>query len=138
MSGANLPEGLDVIEPEPVRVPVGDGVVELRPLTVGKLPAFARALRPMAGAFERFDLEALDARGVLDLLVDHGEQILEAVSIATGIARARVDACDHVQLVGLIAGVIKVNADFFGRSLRPLLAQARAVEAGDGRTPSRH
>jgi hypothetical protein len=138
MNGANLPEGLDVIEPEPVKVPFGAGFVALSPLTVGRLPAFARALRPMAGALERLDLEALDARGVLDLLADHGEHLLDAVSIATGIERSEIDRCDHVAIVGLIAGVIKVNADFFGRSLRPLLAQARGLGAGDGQTPSRH
>lgn len=136
--GAELPDELDVIEPAAVETAFGGRAVALRPLTVGQLPAFARALRPMMGVLQRLDLDALDAAAVIDLLADHGEHLLQALSVATGISRAELDRADPASVIGLVAPVIKVNADFFGRSLRQVRPQALAEVPGHGPTPSRH
>lgn len=134
MSGHDLPDGLDVIEPAPTVVKFNGREVRLFPLTVGKLPAFARAIRPFADKIQA--IESFGPADVLDLIAEHGENLLEAVSIASGIKRDEIDDADPATLLSLIAPIIKVNADFFARRLVPAILSARAAIPGAGQTPS--
>jgi hypothetical protein len=121
------------IAPEPAVVLFKGRDVTILPLSVGKLPAFARAVRPFADRLNSFD--KLDADAILGLIADHGEKVLEAVSIASGVTRKEIDEADPVELIALASKAIKVNADFFGRRLAQM-APAMAGLFGVGRTPS--
>jgi hypothetical protein len=134
VSGHDLGDEYAALDPAPTLVRWNGRDVRLVPLTVGKLPAFARAIRPFADRIEK--IESFGAAEVLDLIADHGENLLEAVSIATGIKRGEIDDADPAALLSLIAPVIKVNADFFGRSLVPAMLSARAAMPGGGQTRS--
>ena len=148
-----MADDFDVIESAPVAVAVGGGF-EVQPITIERLPAFARALRPALPMVAEIaalseDVDAMTAAdSLLELVSEHGEALAEAVAIAVapnkaGIAamRARVAALNPADFVLLALPVVKVNADFFARRLLPALLQARqgakaAVTPGDGPTPS--
>lgn len=119
-------EGLDILEPAPTEVPWRGRTLRVTPLTVGQLPAFARAIRPASGAAEAFldGRQSLTMAGALDLIAEHGEALILAVSIASGVAREELESSTPDQLIGLAAAVIRVNADFFGRRLTPALRAA--------------
>jgi hypothetical protein len=109
--------------------------IEITPLKVGQLPKFARAIRGI-------DLGKLTAvetgeMGVLmDLVADHGEQIIEATSIATGLSVGAIEKADVDELIVLALTVIRINADFFARRLTPAMrtAAGQAATLGDGQT----
>lgn len=127
---------LSVIDPEPTVVEFRGKKVSIRPLRVGQLPQFARAVAPMAGALTA----AMDNFGpgqFLDLLAAHGDRLIEAVAIGSGVSRTEIEASDPAELLALAMPIVKVNADFFGRRLIPALAAMRQPEpSGDGLTPS--
>jgi hypothetical protein len=112
--------------------------LRLEPVKVGKFPAFARALRPILGI--------LTSAGPVDfaaVIGDHGDSVIEAVSIATGIPRAELDTANLDEFMVLVADVIEVNRDFFTRRLAgqvtALASQATAATTslGRGSTPSK-
>lgn len=147
---SNTSEEFAVIEPASDEMTVAGRLLKLRPVTVTKLPAFARAVRPvlapLGALLER--VQELQASGGqinglelgLDLVADHGEQLIEIIRVATGLNAAELDTVDPVEFVELTVKVVRVNADFFARRLQPILAQAltkaSASNPGDGQTPS--
>lgn len=127
--------GLDVIEPAMV-----DGV---KPLTVGQLAPFARAIRPAAGAIERMFADGeFTFESLLGLIDEHGESIVSAVAIATQTPVAALNAGHPDQLIELALAVLKVNKDFLMRRLTPAMRAAIAnmtpepMSPGDGQTQS--
>jgi len=128
----------DVIEPPASAATFGGRQLTVAPLKVGQLPAFARAIKPISGAVEAIATgrAALTLPAMLDMIADHGEAIIDAVSIASGVPVAELAEATPDQLIELAAVCMEVNADFFARRLTPALrAAGRAVPSGAGPTP---
>lgn len=129
-------DGLDVIESAEREVIFAGERIKVKPLTIGQLPKFARAIKGLGGALT-FDPKALSPALLLDLIADHGDPIIDACVVASGLDRARIEAAGPQDLVALIAVILSVNSDFFARSLNPLLVQVRAsLASGAGQTAS--
>jgi len=107
------------------------------PLTVGQIPRFARALKPLAGVDLLGSLSAADAGTILALVADHGESLIEAVAVATGVPKAEIEAASADELIGIAMIVVGVNGDFFSRRLAPAISKAlQLARSGAGRMPS--
>lgn len=120
-----MSDELDIIDPQPESLTIDGEEMELRPLTVGRLPAFTRAIRPMMPFFQDGEFD------VVDLLADHGEDLIAAVAIASGRPSPWIEALDPINFVELATAAIQVNMDFFNRRLVPAIqAKASALSAG--------
>lgn len=127
---------LEQLIPQAVEITLAGEAVAIKPLKVGQMPAFLRAITPV--------MQQLGGDGIdwLSLFGEHGDELLTAVSIAIGKPRAWVDALDADEAILLVAKVIEVNADFFTRTVMPrldgLIAQTSAAVAVTtaGSTPS--
>ena len=131
-------DDLGIIDPPSITVMFKGRPREIRPLTVGQLPAMMRALR---------DVEmpsTLDAHGLASqlpaLIADNGEAIIQAAVIASGEARAGVESAALDEFVTLVAAIIEINSDFFVRTLLPVmtLQVERLRLRSAGATPSSH
>ena len=125
---------LDALVPQAVELVIDGEPLAIRPLKVGQLPAFLRAITPV--------MQYLGGDGIdwLALFGERGDDLLTAVSIAIGKPRGWVDALDADEAILVAAKVIEVNADFFSRMVMPrldgLIAQTSAVAITAGSTPS--
>ena len=131
---------LETLIPQAVELVIDGEPLAIKPLKVGQMPAFLRAITPV--------MQQIGGDGIdwLALFGERGDDLLTAVSIAVGKPRAWVDALDADQAILLAAKVLEVNADFFTRTVMPRLngemggliartsAAAAAVTAGS--TPS--
>lgn len=107
------------LPPVPVYVEIAGEHIDLSPLKVGEVPAFARAVQPIAASLSA-------SPDWLALLAEHGEAVIAAVAIA---ARRPVDwvaGLDLDEAVRLAEAVFGVNADFFIQRLLPSVTQAAA------------
>jgi hypothetical protein len=127
-------EVFDALPPVPERVDVAGESLEITPLRVGELPAFARAIHPLAAGLSV-------SPDWLALLADHGEAFIETMAIASRRPREWVASLDLDAAVRLAEAVFRVNADFFIRRLLPGVTEAAARigtllnQAGAGQTP---
>ena len=127
---------LDKLVPQAVEISLAGEVVAIKPLKIGQMPAFLRAITPV--------MQQLGGNGIdwLALFGEHGDDLLTAVSIAIGKPRAWVDALDPDEAILVAAKVIEVNADFFTRTVMPRLNEQmgglfeQASTATAGLTPS--
>ena len=127
---------LDKLVPQAVEISLAGDVVAIKPLKIGQMPAFLRAITPV--------MQQLGSNGIdwLALFGEHGDDLLTAVSIAIGKPRAWVDALDADEAILVAAKVIEVNADFFTRTVMPRLNEQmgglfeQASTATAGSTPS--
>ena len=106
---------LETLIPQAVEVVIDGEPLAIKPLKVGQMPAFLRAITPV--------MQQIGGDGIdwLALFGERGDDLLTAVSIAVGKPRAWVDALDADQAILLAAKVIEVNADFFTRTVMPRL-----------------
>ena len=127
---------LEALIPQAVELVIDGEPLAIKPLKVGQMPAFLRAITPV--------MQQIGGDGIdwLALFGERGDDLLTAVSIAVGKPRAWVDALDADQAILLAAKVLEVNADFFTRTVMPrldgLIAQTSAAVAVTtaGSTPS--
>lgn len=127
---------LETLIPQAVELVIDGEPLAIKPLKVGQMPAFLRAITPV--------MQQIGGDGIdwLALFGERGDDLLTAVSIAVGKPRAWVDALDADQAILLAAKVLEVNADFFTRTVMPrldgLIAQTSAAAAVTtaGSTPS--
>ena len=127
---------LETLIPQAVELVIDGEPLAIKPLKVGQMPAFLRAITPV--------MQQIGGNGIdwLALFGERGDDLLTAVSIAVGKPRAWVDALDADQAILLAAKVLEVNADFFTRAvmhrLDGLIAQTSAAVAVTtaGSTPS--
>lgn len=125
---------LDKLVPQACEITLAGETVSVKPLKVGQMPAFLRAITPV--------MQQISGDGIdwLALFGQQGDDLLTAVSIAVGKPRAWVDDLAADEAIVLAAKVIEVNADFFTRTVMPrlddLFAQANAAALGTGSTPS--
>ena len=127
---------LEKLVTQAVEISLAGEVVAIKPLKIGQMPAFLRAITPV--------MQQLGGNGIdwLALFGEHGDDLLTAVSIAIGKPRAWVDALDADEAILVAAKVIEVNADFFTRTVMPRLNEQmsglfeQASTATAGLTPS--
>ena len=108
-----------VLPPVPVSVEIAGERIDLTPIKVGDLPAFARAVQPLAASLSA-------SPDWLALLAEHGEAAIAAIAIATRRPVEWVAGLDLDEAVRLAEAVFEVNADFFIRRLLPSVTQAAA------------
>lgn len=127
---------LETLIPQGVELVIDGELLAIKPLKVGQIPAFLRAITPV--------MQQIGGDGIdwLALFGEHGDDLLTAVSIAVGKPRAWVDALDADEAILVAAKVIEVNADFFTRTVMPRLNEQmgglfeQASTATAGLTPS--
>lgn len=133
------PKEFEAIEPSSNRVHKWrDREVTIRPLKVGQIPGFAKAVGPIlaavpasTGGFEDVD--------IVGLVGTHGEALIAACVIASGIPEAEIRDADLDEFMLLIADVISVNADFFRRRIPQAAPKLAGIFStlGDGSIPSK-
>lgn len=129
---------MEVIDPVPAALTYRDEQLDIRPLTVGAVPAIVRLARPVINAV--LDLQELPEEGsedmvelAMDLIDQHGEALFGAVALAVGRERAWVEGGDLGEFVELCQALVKVNRDFFVQRLLPLFKErGQAASAGNG------
>jgi hypothetical protein len=107
------------LPPVPATIVIGGETLDLTPIRLGELPAFARAVQPVANHLSA-------SPDWLALVSEHGEAVIDAVAIAVRRPREWVAGLDLDEAVQLASAVFEVNADFFMRRLAPAIAQATA------------
>lgn len=118
---------LETLIPQAVELVIDGEPLAIKPLKVGQMPAFLRAITPV--------MQQIGGDGIdwLALFGERGDDLLTAVSIAVGKPRTWVDALDADQAILLAAKVLEVNADFFTRTVLPrldgLIARTSAAAA---------
>lgn len=136
-------DDLSVVEAPAVSLAYRGESLSITPLTVGQLPRFARAVRPVfaalagliaspslgdgAGGGGDLGIE-LPVEQLLQMIDQHGEQMIEAAAVAIRKPAEWVAAGTPVEFMELVRKIIEVNADFFGRAV--------TAQAGAGPTPS--
>jgi len=125
---------LDTLIPQSVELVIDGEPLAIKPLKVGQMPAFLRAISPVMHQITATDIDWLALFG------ERGEDLLSAISIAVGKPRGWVDDLAADEAIVLAAKVIEVNADFFTRQVIPkldvLFATTKLPQAVAGLTPS--
>ena len=129
---------LEQLIPQAVDLTVGGETLAIKPLKVGQMPAFLRAISPVMQHLTRAEIDWLTLFG------EQGDDLLAAIAIAVAKPRQWVDDLAADEAILLAAKVIEVNADFFTRTVLPkldgLFTRAKALAPGtapvSGLTPS--
>lgn len=126
---------LDTLIPQSVELVIDGEPLAIKPLKVGQMPFFLRAITPVIQRLTGGEIDWLALFG------ERGDDLLSAIAIAVGKPRAWVDELAVDEAILLAAKVIEVNADFFTRTVIPridgLFARVTAVQAkAAGSTPS--
>ena len=132
---------LDTLVPACLELVIGGEALTIKPLKVGQLPAFLRAISPVMQQLTAAEIDWLALMG------ERGDDLLAAIAIAVGKPRAWVDELAADEAILLAAKVIEVNADFFTRTVLPRfdslfgtltqpLGQSPGVQVVAGSTPS--
>jgi hypothetical protein len=106
---------LEKLIPQPVELTVGGETLAIKPLKVGQMPAFLRAISPVMQHLTRAEIDWLTLFG------EQGDDLLAAIAIAVTKPRQWVDDLAADEAILLAAKVIEVNADFFTRTVLPKL-----------------
>jgi hypothetical protein len=106
---------LEKLIPQAVELTVGGETLAIKPLKVGQMPAFLRAISPVMQHLTRSEIDWLALFG------EHGDDLLSAIAIAVSKPRQWVDDLAADEAIVLAAKVIEVNADFFTRTVLPKL-----------------
>ncbi len=109
------------LPPVPVTLVIGGECLELTPLKVGEIPAFARAVQPAVATLSASLSASPDW---LALLAEHGEAVIDAVAIASRRPPEWVTNLALDDAVRLAEAVFEVNADFFIQRVLPNLTEA--------------
>jgi len=109
-----------VFEPTTRTVTIGQDQITVTPIRIGKLQAFTQAIKPIASDV----LDAMEGSGDLLTTIElHGDRMIDAVQVATGIERGKLDEMLPDDFVRLTSAVVEVNADFFIKRLLPAMKQ---------------
>jgi hypothetical protein len=103
---------LEALPPVPTQLLVGGDSLEITPLKVGELPAFARAVRPLAA-------QLTADPDWLRLLSEDGEALLLALAIACRRPPDWVAALGVDEAIRLAEAVFAANTDFFIQRVVP-------------------
>jgi len=116
------------LPPVPDTFEIAGERIDLTPLKVGEVPAFARAVQPLAASLSA-------SPDWLALMAEHGDTVIVAIAVATRRPVEWVAGLDLDEAVRLAEAVFGVNANFFMRRLLPALTAA-TDRAGALMTPS--
>ncbi|MDO8892325.1 MAG: hypothetical protein Q7V00_10805 [Sulfurimicrobium sp.] len=100
------------LPPVPETVTIGGETLDITPLKVGELPAFARAVRPVAS-------KLTPDPDWLRLLSEDGDSVILALAIACRRPPKWVAALALDEAIHLAEAVFEANADFFIRRVVP-------------------
>ena len=114
---------VDVLDPVGRTVRFLGREVEVRPMTVGQIPAVTRALRGIA-------ITGTDAQSIMLLVGEHGEQILRAASLATRLPLVEIEEAQLPEFIELFGAIVEVNAAFFLQAVTHLTATLAAFGGG--------
>lgn len=103
---------LAALPPVPEIVIIGNETLDITPLRVGELPAFARAVRPVAAKLS-------PDPDWLRLLSEDGESVILALAIACRRPPEWVATLALDEAIHLAEAVFGANADFFIRRVVP-------------------
>ena len=106
---------LEKLIPQAVELLINGEALSIKPLKVGQMPAFLRAISPVMQHLTRTEIDWLTLFG------QQGDDLLSAIAIAVGKPRQWVDDLAADEAILLAAKVIEVNADFFTRTVMPKL-----------------
>ena len=116
---------LDKLIPQAIELVIDGETLAIKPLKVGQMPAFLRAISPVMQHLTRSEIDWLALFG------ERGDDLLSAIAIAVSKPRQWVDGLAADEAILLAAKVIEVNADFFTRTVMPkldgLFAQAKNI-----------
>lgn len=129
----------EIIAPTGQDVSLASGeTITVKPITVGQLPRFVKAIRPAFGALVALapassspDGEGgqgagdLDPVELLDLYAEHGPAINEAITICTGMKAEAVDSLQLDEAFELLRALWTVNRDFFVHRVLPMLNRGK-------------
>ncbi|WP_374474950.1 hypothetical protein [Zoogloea sp.] len=126
---------LDTLVPQGIELVIDGEPLVIKPLKVGQLPGFLRAISPVMQQISSTEIDWLALFG------ERGDDLLSAIAIAIGKPRVWVDELAADEAILLAAKVIEINADFFTRTVMPrldgVLAAGLKVPATKvGSTPS--
>lgn len=118
-----MSNGLDIITPTERSVTIGDEIITVTPIRMGKLQAFTNALEPIFGEV----LAAINGEAdMLHIIASHTGDMIEAVSIGSGLPRDSIEGMLPDEFLDLASAVLMANADFFARRLLPRVSQTLA------------
>ena len=103
---------INILVPETLELDIAGEHIEVTPLRLGEFPTMLKAVRPFAAQLEA-------APDWLSLLAEHGEALLDSLSIACRRPREWVDGLALDEALKLAAAVFEVNADFFVQRVAP-------------------
>ena len=106
---------LDTMVPQGIELLIAGEPLLVKPLKVGQLPGFLRAISPVMQQMASSEIDWLGLFG------ERGDDLLSAIAIAVAKPRAWVDELAADEAILLAAKVIEVNADFFTRTVMPRL-----------------
>ena len=106
---------LETLIPQAVELIIDGEPLAIKPLKVGQMPAFLRAISPVMQQLTASEIDWLALFG------ERGDDLLSAIAIAVGKPRAWVDELAADEAILLAAKVIEVNADFFTLQVIPKL-----------------
>jgi len=118
-TAATPEESTEIIEPKQVKATINEIEYDIKPLKIGQIPAFTRAIKPAIASFtwnNDDEAENLDV-DIVALIGEHGDGIMEATAIATGAPLEDVQDMEIDEFAEVVADVLAVNADFFTRRL---------------------
>jgi hypothetical protein len=113
------PNDLDILDPPDHNVTVAGQSITVRPLTIGQLPRFARAIQPAAPL-----LSGDEAPDWLALVAAYGEALIEAAAVATRLRAEDIEALPPDEFVLLCGAIFETNLDFFVARLAPAMERA--------------
>lgn len=121
-----MSDDLDVIKAADTSATFNGRQLQIQPLKVGQLPAFARSIKPVSGTMQSILSGAggVSMASIMDLIAEHGDSIVQAVSIGSGVSVDELNDATPDQLIELAVVVMKVNADFFKGRLTPAIVAA--------------
>lgn len=150
---AAAPDDLEVLAAASTSASYRGTQVCLEPVSIGRLPALVRVVRPMlasaqaiatapsaAGGDAVAITDAMDIDITFDLLLglieDHADGLFEAVALLTGRDVEWIRGGDPAEFIELALAAVEVNRDFFTKRIAPLLGGRVKASLGVGQTPS--
>ena len=111
---ANESQTFAALPPEPLILSLGGETLEVTPLRIGELPAFARAVKPIAAHLSTQPDWML-------ILAEDGEALIQALAIACRRPPEWLAALSLDEAIQVAEAVFEVNADFFIQRVVPQL-----------------
>ena len=97
--------------------------VELVPMKMKQLVAFAKAIKPIRGELAALTGD-LTFENLANLLAaGTGDDLFKAVEVATGVDRATLETLDLAEFIELAGAALSVNADFFVKKVAPAIQE---------------